>query len=254
MTRFDRSWLWLAPCLALTVLCSLANAQATLQIMPASPQYQEPVYARITPNRNYGWHVFGAYVWMSGTSIHIGPEVQIDIGAGGDFDVELGRFPAGDYTVHLEGGLQEVASAQFTVGERMPQQVPYPGDGPGTVPAVDYSGMWWDASESGWGLSISQGPTHRLFAAWFVYDAAGVPTWYTLEMGEWRISWSGAVYSGWVYRYTGPYFATAFDPDKVAGTLVGTGTLRFRDAFAGTLEYTMVDARGYKEITRLPIQ
>ena len=253
MPRFDRSCLWLVSCLALIAFCSLANAQATLQIMPASPRYQEPVYARITPDRNYGWYVYGAYVWMSGTRIHIGPEVEIDIAPMGYFDVELGRFPAGDYTVHLEGGLGEVASARFTVGERMPQQFERPGGG-GTVPAVDYSGMWWDALESGWGLSISQGPTNQLFAAWFVYDAAGIPTWYTLELGEWRVSWSGAVYSGWLYRYTGPHFATAFDPDKVVGTLVGTGTLRFRDAFAGTLEYTMVHASGYKEITRLPIQ
>ena len=67
MPRFHKSCLWLAPCLAVVALCNLANAQATLQIMPASPRCQEPVYARMTPDRNYGWYVYGAYIRMSGT-------------------------------------------------------------------------------------------------------------------------------------------------------------------------------------------
>jgi hypothetical protein len=114
--------------------------------------------------------------------------------------------------------------------------------------------MWWNERESGWGLSISQGPTNQLFAVWFVYDAAGVPTWYTLESGQWRVSWSGSTYTGWLYRYTGPPFTAVFDPTRVTGALVGTGVLSFRDAFTGRLDYSMVGTSGYKEITRLPIE
>lgn len=39
-------------------------------------------------------------------------------------------------------------------------------------------------SESGWGLTIVRRPTDVLFAVWFVYDAPGKPTWYTLEPGQ----------------------------------------------------------------------
>jgi hypothetical protein len=66
-------------------------------------------------------------------------------------------------------------------------------------------------------LSISEGPTNQRFATWFTYDAAGMPTWYTLELGSWRVFWNNSTYSGSVYRYTGPYFATAFDANKHRG-------------------------------------
>jgi len=252
MPRLVRTWLGLSAALAMAAFCSQASAQATLEIVPASPRYEEPVYARITPDRMSGLYIYGAKVSMSGTAISIAPEWIIEIGAGGPFDVELGRFPAGSYTVQLYFGNVPV-SAPFTVGPRMPQG-PQNGWSGGTVPAVDYSGMWWNERESGWGLSISQGPTNQLFAAWFVYDAAGVPTWYTLESGQWTVGWGETRYSGWLYRYTGSPFATAFDPNSVVGALVGTGVLRFSDASTGRLDYTMVGVSGYKEITRLPIE
>jgi hypothetical protein len=251
MPRLDRFCRRLASGLAMVSLCSIADAQATLQIMPASPRYQEPVYARIDPGRLVaGSCIYGARVSMSGSNIAIATDRVIDIGCGPPFDVELGQFPTGSYTVQLQD-LPGSASAQFTVGPRMPQG---PGGGGGTVPAVNFSGMWWNALESGWGLSISQGPTNQLFAAWFVYDAAGMPTWYTLELGSWRVYWNESTYSGSMYKYAGPYFATTFDPNMVVGTLVGTGTLTFWDAYTGRFEYTIAGTTGSKAITRLPIE
>jgi hypothetical protein len=253
MPRLDQFCLWLSPGLAVIALCSVANAQTTLQIMPASPRYQEPVYARIDPGRLAGgFCIYGATVSMSGADITIGLDFIIDIGCGPPYDVELGHFPTGNYTVHLPN-LPGPASAQFTVGPRMPQGSTN-GGGSGTVPAVNFSGMWWNALESGWGLSISQGPTNQLFAAWFVYDATGMPTWYTLELGSWRVFWNDSTYSGSVYKYAGPYFATTFDPNRVMGTWVGTGTLTFWDAYTGRFEYTIAGTSGSKVITRLPIE
>lgn len=249
MPRFNRFRLGLSSAFAMFVFCCQAAGQTTLEIIPASPRYQEPVYARIDQGGVFTGHcIFGASVSMSGANIAIAVESVIDIGCGAPFVVELGQFPTGNYTVQLQD-LPGFASAQFAVGPRMPQGSPW---GSGTVPAVDYSGMWWNERESGWGLSISQGPTNQLFVVWFVYDAAGTPTWYTLESGQWR--GGGTTYSGWLYRYTGPPFATAFDPNKVVGALVGTGVLSFSDAFTGRLDYSMVGTSGYKEITRLPIE
>ena len=253
MPRLGRCCLWISSSLAMVALCSLASAQASLEILPASPRYQEPVYARITPGRMSGFHLYGAKVAMTGNAITIEPEMIIDIGSGPAFDVLLGRFPAGSYEVQVQIPWGGPASARFTVGPRMPQ-TPGPMWPSGSVPAVDYSGMWWNERESGWGLSVSQGPTNQLFAVWFVYDAAGAPTWFTLESGQWMVSWGETRYSGWLYKYTGPPFASAFDPNRIVGTLVGTGVLTFRDAFTGRLDYAMVGASGYKQITRLPIE
>jgi hypothetical protein len=253
MSRIDRLVRRLSWGFVLIALCTCASAQMTLEIIPASPRYEEPVYARIVPGRGSGFYVFGAKLSMSGTGITIEPDYIIEIGGGGAFDVLLGRFPSGEFTVQLMLPSGGGVNARFAVGPRPPQP-PSVGWPDSALPTVDYSGMWWNERESGWGLSISQGPTHQLFAVWFVYDAAGVPTWYTLESGQWRVSWSGSTYTGWLYRYTGPPFTAVFDPAKVTGALVGTGVLSFRDAFHGRLDYAVVGGIGSKEITRLPIE
>jgi len=184
---------------------------------------------------------------MSGTTITITYQADPDIGFY-SYDVALGQFPTGNYTVQIlsPGG---PVTAQFVVGPAPRSQ-----RHPGTVPAVNYSAMWWSPLESGWGLSISQGPTNELFAVWFVYDAAGMPTWYTLESGMWTATAFRTIYSGVIRRYTGPYFASAFDPGKVAGTTVGAGTLTFTDANNGRFDWTIADRSGFKTIARLPLE
>lgn len=247
MRRFDRLCLHLASGIALAALGGLASAQSMLQIVPGSPRYQEPVYARINFG-SAGHCIYGAQVSMTGVNnITISDAYIIDI-CSYSYDVELGRFPSGNYTVQLLNPTGQPVTAQFTVGPP-----PSPTSYPGTVPAVNYSGMWWNALESGWGLSISQGPTHQFFAVWFVYDAAGLPTWYTLEMGGWTRTNVQTVYTGSVYRYMGPHFATAFDASMVAGTLVGTGSLMFRSATTGRFDYTIDGTSGFKEIVRMPV-
>jgi len=163
------------------------------------------------------------------------------------FDVELGRFPAGSYSVKVTGLAS--ASTQFSVSD-----APGPSFYPRNIPAVNYSDIWWTPSESGWGLSIVQGPTNLLCAAWFVYDASGKPTWYTLQTGEWTYVSRGSVYTGPVYKTAGPYFGGPFDPAQVGITQVGTGTLSFRDSGSGTFGYTIDGVTGTKAIVRMPIE
>jgi hypothetical protein len=38
------------------------------------------------------------------------------------------------------------------------------------VPATDYTDMWWNASESGWGVSFVQHPSDQVYAVWYTYD------------------------------------------------------------------------------------
>jgi hypothetical protein len=101
MSRIDRFVRRLSWGFVLIALCTCASAQMTLEIIPASPRYEEPVYARIVPGRGSGFYVFGAKLSMSGTGITIEPDYIIEIGGGGAFDVLLGRFPSGEFTVQL---------------------------------------------------------------------------------------------------------------------------------------------------------
>jgi hypothetical protein len=160
------------------------------------------------------------------------------------FDVELGRFPAGTYYVEvLEANPATPAiNLAFTVAERHVFISPY------TFPVVDYTDHWWNPLESGWGISIHQHTSDRLFAVWFVYSQSGQPVWYTLQPGAWT-SWKD--YTGPVYKTTGPYFGGPFDSTQVGVAQVGVGTLSFADSNTATFSYTVEGVSGSKPITRL---
>ena len=131
----------------------------------------------------------------------------------------------------------------FRVTERHNFVSPY------AFPIVDYTDHWWNPQESGWGLSIMQHPSDRLFAVWFIYFQAGQPIWYALLPGQWTNS---TTYTGPIYRTTGPSFAEPFNPDQVTRTIVGSGTLAFTAFDAGTFFYVIDGISGSKAITRLP--
>ena len=120
----------------------------------------------------------------------------------------------------------------------------------GPVPAFDYSDLWWNASESGWGLSLVQHPTsHALYGAWYVYDAAGAPMWVVMPGGTWNSSTS---FTGDLYATTGPDPRGAFDPSQVTRTKVGTASLFFSSSGQGTLSWTAWGTSGSRTITRQP--
>lgn len=87
--------------------------------------------------------------------------------------------------------------------------------------------LWWGgAAESGWGMSINQ-RGERLFNVWFVYDEAGLPTWFVQPGGEWT-GGLGAHHSGSLYwPRSAPWFA--YDASKMApGAPVGEGRASFQ--------------------------
>ena len=118
---------------------------------------------------------------------------------------------------------------------------------PAIMPQHDYTGLWWNPSQSGWGLTLAQhGAT--IFGAWYVYDAAGQPTWVTMPGGRWT---SPTRYSGELYASTGPDPTGFFDPSRVARSAVGTATLDFSSADRGTLAYFVGGASGAIAISRM---
>lgn len=110
---------------------------------------------------------------------------------------------------------------------------------------TNYTDLWWNASESGWGINLNhQG--NVIFATLFTYDASGQPMWLVMSDGERAADGS---YGGTLYRATGP----AFDAQPFSGaTLAAVGTMRlvFTSATAGTLTYTFNGTTVTKSITR----
>ncbi len=116
-------------------------------------------------------------------------------------------------------------------------------------PSGDFTDLWWNPAESGWGLSIVQHPTRVIFAVWFTYGADGKATWFVLPSGTWT---SANVYSGTIYSVTAPPYSTGFDPGLVRQSPVGTATLSFTDDSHGTLAYSVNGVSGSKAISRQP--
>ncbi len=101
--------------------------------------------------------------------------------------VDLGRLPAGDYTLTTVGAPCKVSGA----GEASPpdiDKVPFKVTESKRVypyrygfPPLDFSGHWWDENDSGWGLFIWQDNVGNTMAAWFSYTADGKPAWYVFQ-------------------------------------------------------------------------
>jgi hypothetical protein len=111
--------------------------------------------------------------------------------------------------------------------------------------ATNYQDLWWNPSESGWGVNV----THQgdiIFATLFDYDLGGKATWYVLPNAP---KTAPGVYSGALYRVTGPAFNaspwTATTPSSV-----GQMTFNFSSGKAGTLTYTVNGVQVTKSIQR----
>jgi hypothetical protein len=115
--------------------------------------------------------------------------------------------------------------------------------------AFNYQDLWWampGGSEAGWGINLThQGDT--IFATWFTYDLDGTPLWLAVAAPK----TAAGVYSGTLYRTTGPPFnSVPFDSTKVGAGPVGTATFTFTDGNTGTFGYTVNGITQSKAITR----
>ncbi len=122
------------------------------------------------------------------------------------------------------------------------------------APTVDYTDMWYNPSESGWGISIRQKPpaggtVDALFAVWYTYDPRAtdatsggsryVPLWFVMPGGTWvsPTSYQGALYVLTGTPYTQPLAAKAIEQ-------VGTFRFDFSDAGHGTFTYVIAPPAG----------
>ncbi len=119
--------------------------------------------------------------------------------------------------------------------------------------ATNYQDVWWTPGEPGWGVNFTH-QADTIFATWFTYDLDTAPLWLSATLPK----VSTGVYSGTLYRTTGPAFSAApFNPQNVAYTAVGTLTVAFANgnsasfAYTATLGSQRITVSGNKPITRL---
>jgi len=114
-----------------------------------------------------------------------------------------------------------------------------------TTPAVDYSDLWWNPNESGWGMAMAQ-QNANIFLAWYVYDATGKPVWYVAS----NCTVSGSSCSGALYSTKGPPFGPTFPPNQITVATAGSVIVSFIDANNAVLSYTVGNVTATKIITR----
>ena len=98
--------------------------------------------------------------------------------------------------------------------------------------AVDYTDVYWDVLETGWGAFLVQSDTFQ-FIAFYIYGADGKPTWYTAQLTN---DGTGN-YTGTLYATTGTYFADPWQGDNI--NPAGTATFQPIDDYHATLSYTV---------------
>jgi lysyl endopeptidase len=119
---------------------------------------------------------------------------------------------------------------------------------PKVGPTSDYTDLWWNPNESGWGLNLIQHASSNIFGVWYTYAADGKRTWYVMPGGTWAAS---NVFTGDLYVTSGPPANDpSFDTRRVAPRVVGRATLSFSDSSNGTFAYSVDGVSGTKSITR----
>ncbi len=111
--------------------------------------------------------------------------------------------------------------------------------------AVDYTDIWWNPLESGWGVNFIQA-SDFIFATFFIYANNQQPTWVTAQLTR----GNNNVWTGPLYFTTGSYYGAPWDPAQQTVTQVGTATFVPTDSATGTLTYIVGQVTVAKTITR----
>jgi N-acetylmuramoyl-L-alanine amidase len=123
----------------------------------------------------------------------------------------------------------------------------------GAVPnIIDFTDLWWNANESGWGISLTHANSN-VFATWFTYDATGKAIWYVAPACTLLAATITTSCNSELYSVTGGSPLTA---PWVAGRTVvkreGSFNLQFTDASRAVMTYTIGSDTTSRVITRQP--
>ena len=252
-----RNFIRIAACVISAGLSAITVAQTApdIVISPVTPSSADTITMRIdrgmrTPYLADSYRVsqqnnrlrvtLGSLALLPGTPPPSLPDAQFTF-------VELGRFPAGSYSVDVvaqdASNREEVAIATglslLVSDARTSKSAPYV--------RLNYADHWWNPAESGWGLFIWQDNRDRVLAAWFTYGSDNKADWYTIQAGSW-VTYDR--YEGQVIKSTGPAFSAFVPGSTVQLQVVGSASLNFTDANNGVFTYTLNGVTQSKTITR----
>jgi len=89
----------------------------------------------------------------------------------------------------------------------------------------NYSDIWWNPLESGWGVTIADHETN-IFGVLYTYRTDNKPVWYTIPGGT--FTQGRRLFTGDVYSTRGPsYTNPVFDSNLVTATKVGNASFDF---------------------------
>ena len=235
--RIVVSWLTLVAGFA----SSFANAQvlptAAVVFAPMQPTSADTVLLKIPrtcANSNYigpGYRVSAANGRIR-VDILLGPPPPCAVGLppAPTLLVEIGRLPAGQYTLDIvEGRLFAFEFVLATLTSNLSLNVAdHRANKVAPAVRLNYSDHWWDPNNSGSGLFIWQDARDQLLAAWFTYSADGKAVWYTVQAGAWVSA----------TRYEGKIVETSRFPNLVAGGLIdGTGPTNVQVIGTASLDF-----------------
>jgi len=110
------------------------------------------------------------------------------------------------------------------------------------TPAANYTDLWYNPNESGWGLSFTQhAGTNQAYAVWYTYDpretgttGGNKPLWIVMTGGTWT---SPTTITGTAYVANGMPFNQAGSNLRI--TPVGTFTVSFTTASTAQFSYNI---------------
>jgi hypothetical protein len=116
-----------------------------------------------------------------------------------------------------------------------------------TSASTDASDLWWIPAESGWGIQLNQQHA-TIFATMFVYAQGGQPEFYVAALEP---TSTGYVWTGTVYRTTGPWWGASFNSALVNEVPVGAMSFQMLTVSTARLDYTIAGVRVIKDVQRM---
>ena len=116
----------------------------------------------------------------------------------------------------------------------------------GAAPMGDYTDLWWNPDEPGWGLAVLQHANNHVVAVWLTYDRDNRAAWLILP-GRWRAT---NVLEGTIFRTAGSPFDQPFDAALSDATPVGHGRIEFKADGTGTATFVVDGQTVVKPIKR----
>jgi cytochrome c553 len=142
----------------------------------------------------------------------------------------------------------QLADIAAYIGSVLAAPAPTPTPPATPTPQFDYSDLWYNANEGGWGLNLVQHASNTVFGVMYTYESPNRPVWFVMPQGLWT---ANNVLTGSLYEVSATGANTT--PFKLGPvTQVGVVTLTFSGENTGTLVYTVNGTQVSKTIQRQP--